>query len=211
MDAMTDADLESRRRAARRREIAERILPVVEELIEAEQGFSNVTVAQVLDRSGLSRTTFYRHFSDKTDVLLALGEPALRALVQTAARAWESVTVMTRERLEEEMHRAAEAYLPHVLLLNAMVEASAYDDRVRQLYDTGFAEVRGAIASSLRRGRESGHVRAGLRPDEAAGWITWMVERGMSQMLHDAGLEERERLLAELADLVYRGVFEDDR
>lgn len=205
---MPEPDIEARRREARRREIAERMLPTVEELIEAEQGFSNVTVAQILGRSGLSRTTFYRHFTDKTDVLLALGEPVLRVLVDTAVRAWEPVGTMTQERLEEEMRRAAEAYLPHVLVLKAMTEASAYDERVRGLYDQGFADVRRAIAASLKRGRRSGALRADLRPDEAAGWITWMVERGMTQMVFTASPGERMRLLHELAGLVFRGVFE---
>jgi AcrR family transcriptional regulator len=35
-----------------------------------EKAFEEITVQQVLDRAGVSRATFYTHYSDKTDLLL---------------------------------------------------------------------------------------------------------------------------------------------
>jgi AcrR family transcriptional regulator len=48
----------------------------------ADKGYGQVTVADVISRAGVSRETFYEHFSDKEDCFMAaLGEGA-RALLQ---------------------------------------------------------------------------------------------------------------------------------
>ena len=35
----------------------------------AENGYEETTVAQIADRAGLNRATFFRHFADKREVL----------------------------------------------------------------------------------------------------------------------------------------------
>ena len=45
--------------------------------VAAQQGAGSVTVAHVVERSGVSRRTFYEHFSDREDCLLAAFERAL--------------------------------------------------------------------------------------------------------------------------------------
>ncbi len=46
----------------------------------ARVGFARATVAMVLDESGLSRGTFYRHFDDLDDVLIAVRQRAAKQL-----------------------------------------------------------------------------------------------------------------------------------
>ena len=48
-----------------------------------EQGYDQTTVAQIAGRAGLTKTTFFRHFPDKREVLF-FGQPVL---VQLAAEA----------------------------------------------------------------------------------------------------------------------------
>jgi AcrR family transcriptional regulator len=36
-----------------------------------EQGYDDTTVAQIAERAGVTRSTFFRHFSDKREVLVA--------------------------------------------------------------------------------------------------------------------------------------------
>jgi AcrR family transcriptional regulator len=201
-------EIDARRHAARRREIAERILPAVEELITHEGGFSNVTIAQILETSGLPRTTFYRYFTDKTDLLLAVAEPAMRSIVEVAIRPWEMAASLTREGLERELRKTVEVYLPHVALLNAMTETAAYDERVREQFLAGFDGVRRVVAASIKDGQAEGYVRADLHAEETAGWITWMAERGMTQLALPADEPTRTRLIESLAGLVWNGVYE---
>jgi AcrR family transcriptional regulator len=57
-----------------------------------EYGFDQTTVAQIARRAGLTERTFYRHFSDKREVVFA-GE-VHRVLVSTLADAPASMTAM---------------------------------------------------------------------------------------------------------------------
>lgn len=53
----------------------------------AEQGYDSTTVAQIVERAGLTRSTFFRHFPDKRDVLTAGQETLSRLFEQGIAAA----------------------------------------------------------------------------------------------------------------------------
>lgn len=46
-----------------------------------ERGFDQTTVAEIAERAGLTKSTFFRHFPDKRDVLAA-GQDAIAALLR---------------------------------------------------------------------------------------------------------------------------------
>jgi AcrR family transcriptional regulator len=205
---LTAAEIDARRREARKREIVERMLPVVEQLLTEQHGFQNVSVEQILQRSGLSRSTFYRYFEDKNELLLALSEPALETIMRAAMRPLELGPNVTRGQLEAEMRATIETYTPHIALLNAMTEAAAYDPRVSERFVTGFAAVQSSLADHIREGQRDGFIRRDLHPDETAGWLTWMAERGMSQLVPDADDAGLQRLAESIAALVWYAVYD---
>src|SRR6202453_4976247 len=51
-----------------------------------ENGYEETTVAQIADRAGLNRATFFRHFADKREVLFG-GEDVLAGLFAGGIRA----------------------------------------------------------------------------------------------------------------------------
>src|SRR5579875_2818221 len=52
-----------------------------------EQGYDSTTVAQIAERAGVTRSTFFRHFSDKREVLVAGQETLARLLAEGIAEA----------------------------------------------------------------------------------------------------------------------------
>jgi len=52
-----------------------------------EQGYDATTVAQIAQRAGLTRSTFFRHFADKREVLVAGQETLSRLLAEGIAQA----------------------------------------------------------------------------------------------------------------------------
>ena len=50
-----------------------------------ERGYDQTTVAEIAERAGLTERTFFRHFSDKREVLFQGGELLQEAMVQTLA------------------------------------------------------------------------------------------------------------------------------
>lgn len=57
------------------------ILAAMVELI-GEKPWVEITVSDIVDRADVARSTFYKHFSSKEDVLLASMQPMLRILAQ---------------------------------------------------------------------------------------------------------------------------------
>lgn len=53
----------------------------------SEQGYDETTVAEIAERAGLTKSTFFRHFPDKRDVLAAGQETLSRLLVEGIASA----------------------------------------------------------------------------------------------------------------------------
>jgi len=58
----------------------------------AERGFDQTTVAEIAERAGLTERTFFRHFSDKREVLFQGGEILQEAMVQALAAAPATAT-----------------------------------------------------------------------------------------------------------------------
>ena len=204
---LTAAEIDARRHESRRRELVERILPLVEELLEAAGVYVHLKVEDILVNAGLSRSTFYRYFKDKNELLLALSEPALREIRTAALRTWELGPDVTFAAFEAELYRTLEAYRPHVALMSALVEVSTYDARVKELFGGFFAELRAAIAEHIRKEQKRGLVRKGIDADAAAGWITWMAERGMNQLVPSADAAARRKLATSMATIVWHGVY----
>jgi AcrR family transcriptional regulator len=75
-----------------------------------EYGYEQTTVAQIADRAGLNRATFFRHFTDKREVLFA-GEDVLARLFADAIRAVPPDASLT-ECLEAALAAAAVAMTP---------------------------------------------------------------------------------------------------
>jgi AcrR family transcriptional regulator len=61
------------------------------ELFE-ERGFEQTTVAEIAERAGLTKRTFFRHFADKREALFGNGEAFQDLFVTAAAGAGESAT-----------------------------------------------------------------------------------------------------------------------
>ena len=60
-----------------------------------EQGYDATTVNEIADRAGLTKTTFFRHFPDKRDVLAAGQETLSRLFVEGISAAAADATPLT--------------------------------------------------------------------------------------------------------------------
>ena len=76
-----------------------------------ENGYEQTTVAQIADRAGLNRATFFRHFTDKREVLFA-GEDVLSEIFAGAIAAAAPEATIT-ECLQSALVAAATVMTPH--------------------------------------------------------------------------------------------------
>jgi AcrR family transcriptional regulator len=194
------------RHAARRERITGELLPIVEELLTAEPYYA-LKVEQIIQRAGMARSTFYRYYQDKGELLLAVSEPAIADILAAAGRVWELPPDATRADLTETMRAVIIQYRPHTPLMQAMVETSAYDAAVRAAFQGAWTAARESQADHIRHGQAEGWIRTDLDPDETAGWLVWMAERGMYQLVPGADDQALERLARSFAAILWHTLY----
>ena len=76
----------------------------------SEQGYDNTTVAQIAKRAGLTKSTFFRHFPDKREVLFVGQDTLSRLLAAGIAAAPSAATPL--EAVAEALDAASVAFTP---------------------------------------------------------------------------------------------------
>jgi AcrR family transcriptional regulator len=76
----------------------------------SEQGYDRTTVAEIADRAGLTKSTFFRYFPDKRELLVAGQETLSRLLAEGIAEAPESATPL--DAVAAGLERASSAMGP---------------------------------------------------------------------------------------------------
>src|ERR1700722_12739618 len=76
----------------------------------AEHGYDNTTAAQIAERAGLTKSTFFRHFPDKRDVLAAGQDTLCQLFEEGIGSAPASATPL--EAVAAGLDAAAEAFTP---------------------------------------------------------------------------------------------------
>ncbi|SDQ39655.1 TetR/AcrR family transcriptional regulator [Quadrisphaera sp. DSM 44207] len=126
-----------------------------------EQGYEETTIAQIADRAGLTRSTFFRHFADKREVVFG-GQDVLADLLAGAVRD-APASARTIECLAAALDTAALAFTPerHALARQRRsVVAATSELQERELLK--LARLSSAVADALRaRGAEEMSARLG--------------------------------------------------
>ncbi|XVQ89306.1 TetR/AcrR family transcriptional regulator [Microbispora siamensis] len=90
-------------------ETAQRLVVAAVDLF-TEQGYDATTVAQIAERAGVTKSTFFRHFSDKREVLVAGQETLSRLLAEGIAEAPANASPL--EAVAAGLERASSAMGP---------------------------------------------------------------------------------------------------
>lgn len=75
-----------------------------------EQGYDSTTVAQIAERAGVTKSTFFRHFPDKREILVAGQQTLGRLLTEGIAEAPQDATPL--EAVAAGLERASNAMGP---------------------------------------------------------------------------------------------------
>lgn len=195
-------------RDERRAELAAQLLGPVEELLSEGGGFTDLTLAEIIDRAGVKRSTFYYHFHDKAELLIEISARAIQEIVETSYGLYRLEPDSSFEDFERRVRETVLIWLPHVPLMRALAELAAYDTRVRDQFEAGW----GAAVEGIRRhivdGQAAGFVRRESDPEFTAAWLTWMAERGMGQVAAAAAVDDLDRVIRALALIVWRTLYE---
>jgi AcrR family transcriptional regulator len=169
-------------------------------LLDEGVPYADLSVEQIARKAGHSRSTFYFYFSDKCDLLLR----ATRHIddrLHAAAAAWPSEPDGDGD-VRDAVAGMFSIFREHPGLLCAVVEASGYDEQVREqwreLMDRFVAATEQGLLSQetllANDGTaESGHARAFA--------LVWMMERACYQHVRGGGVDDEQALIDALAEI----------
>ncbi|MGE4425147.1 MAG: TetR/AcrR family transcriptional regulator [Solirubrobacteraceae bacterium] len=166
------------RRVARRREIAEQLEQAVRDLIAAGEPYATLSVERMMRQAGLSRSTFYAYFADKSALLRHWGAQVHGEVRETAGGAWWLIgRGATRDQVRQALGQSVRIYVPHSPLMRIVSQAAAYDADLRAQLDAEMSDHIAQLARHIRLGQAGGWIDPTLRPTQTAGWLIRMAER----------------------------------
>ncbi|MBX5470425.1 MAG: TetR/AcrR family transcriptional regulator [Thermoleophilaceae bacterium] len=185
-----------------RREAEQSFVRAVEELLADGASYAELSVEQISRRAGRTRTAFYFYFRDKRELLMRATEDASVDLYR-AADQWFSGTSGPDE-MAEALAGVFEIYREHAALLSAVVEASTYDDQVRELWRS---VIQRFVDATVRRLLDEGASTGAEAARAKAFALVWMTERACYQQLAQGRPLSDDSLIAALVEIWQRGVY----
>jgi AcrR family transcriptional regulator len=173
----------------------------------SDESYTELSVERIVKEAGISRATFYVYFEDKGDLLRALAEDFIERLLVAAAHWWELGPESTKADLRNAMRVIFDAYIPHKVVMAAVVEVASYDAGLRTLFGDLLERTIGKVAEHIETGQKQGYVTPDVDPARTAAWLTWMAERGLYQLVAPANDAAIERLLDAITDITWNTLY----
>ncbi len=156
--------------------------------VATERGAGNVTVAHVVERSGVSRRTFYEVFRDREDCFLAAFEQALAFASERVLPAYESESKW-RERIRAALG-ALLSFLDEEPVIGRLLIVESLSGGPKTLEHR--AQVIARITSAIDEGRTEAKAAVAAPPLTAEGIVggvftvvhSRLVEKGHTQRAH---------------------------
>jgi AcrR family transcriptional regulator len=192
-------------RAARRAATTEQILAATDELLAEGEGFAGLSVEQITERAGISRTAFYDYFDDKRELLTKLiaraDLPLFDEPEDRAGRPPEP------EAIEAQIAASLKWVRQNTELFRAAVEATSYDEVVRAFWRERLVDpFIEATERRIKRQQTAGEALP-INPRAAAEVIVVMViETLYYHLSHDTGISDK-RLSETLTTVVIRAIY----
>jgi AcrR family transcriptional regulator len=191
----------------RERHEAQVALGIMEAMLEAcgERGYREVSVQDVLDRSGASRRQFYNHFRSKAECYADAFEFEIErrcaALVDAASRerTWASAVVTSLRRMANLLETRPS------LARGLLIEVHVAGGRALRKR----AEVLARLAEALDRAREDPGVRHSPPPLTSA-FMVGTIDAFVTRTLLRAAPQEFGAGMRELAEMVLSAYFGRD-
>jgi AcrR family transcriptional regulator len=190
--------------------IAHRVLPAVERLL-GHATYAEISVEQIAEEAGISRSSFYNYFEDKGDLLRVLTEDVVGELIEAARAWWDLPASASKAEVRAALSGLVDVYRRHELLMAAVVETTTYDDRVRERFGAMMRTAADGVATHIRAGQKDGVVHPDLDAERVAAWLTWMTERGLLTLVAGSDAAAGTRLLDALTEIVWNTLYEGMR
>jgi AcrR family transcriptional regulator len=208
---MTTAKTARKHGQARREQLRGHVLSIVEQQLRSGETFADINVADVVAEAGISRSTFYAYFVDKS-TLLRTWYAEFTEVILDAARSWWSLDgTASKADLRAALERIIDAYRAHPELMAATHEAIGTDHGVREAVDDAMRRYIDGLRAHIETGQAGGFIDPSLPAAETAYWLQWMAERGLHRVMRTESDWSQERLVEAYAGIVWNCLYAPSR
>jgi TetR/AcrR family transcriptional regulator, ethionamide resistance regulator len=165
----------SGRRRRRTPEAAEREIVEAAEALLREKPFRELTVDDLMRRTGLSRPSFYVYFKDRHELVLRVVQHLSAELLEVVNRWYESEGPGP-EQLRDALEGVTGVYNRHGAVLRALADAAMDDHEVERTYGAVMDGFIDATTQHIEKEIAAGRVLP-LDARETAKALVWMGER----------------------------------
>lgn len=152
------------------------IFKATEKLL-AKQSFAELSVAQIIERAGISRASFYHYFSSKLGVIAGLLVTVMDDIFETASPFLHRPGTTIVESLRVSIQNAMDVWTEHRVLLRVVMENWASSEELEARWTGAMIRFAEAIAVEIDDERDNGHLPPGLPSSELAAALIWSTER----------------------------------
>jgi AcrR family transcriptional regulator len=163
--------------------------------------YRDVSVARLIEATGMARSTFYAYFKDKAALLHALSASTLTRLYAPQREWLHRGPDVTPADVQAGMRELLDRFLDDEVVLRAVGEASVYEPTIRDAYVSSVDDYARALERFIRRGQKEGWARD-VRPADTADALAWMTERAVSRVRPGTSARRLDSIAASLADVV---------
>jgi len=208
---MTTAGTAPRHGQARRDALRAQVLSIAEQQLRSGATYADINVADVVAEAGISRSTFYAYFVDKTTLLRTWYAEFTEVILDAAQGWWSLDATATKDEVRAALERIMDVYRAHPELMAATHEAIGTDYGVREAVDDAMRRYIDGLRVHIESGQAAGYVDPSLPAAETAYWLQWMAERGLHRMARRKAGSEQQRLAEAYTAIVWNTLYAPTR
>lgn len=192
-------------REKQRREREELIIQIAEEVL-MEKGYHDMSMDEIAARVGIAKGTLYLHFAKKEDLVLALLERELQAILQMFQHTIE-IGGSAQARLEFILKSMYEGMLgKRGRLFAVLVGAVELKSALKEKHGNLMAQVLACITGLLDEGKERGEFDPTLPTEVMVSTFFCITPSRIYKQLLLEGTVSVEELVHNLAKIYFRGI-----
>lgn len=184
MPSLTRAAKSGRTQRDERREAVERrVLAAVDQLLASGSTFTELAVQRIAAEAEIARSTFYRYFPDKSQLLIRMAELATDEQFRAAESWWTSSHTDGEAGVVQAMREMIAGSRAHSHLMRALSEVSAYDPDVGHYWRGRVETFMALVCTRLQADQTAALLPARVDIPSTAVVLTCMVERSIDFLL----------------------------
>jgi TetR/AcrR family transcriptional regulator, ethionamide resistance regulator len=195
------------RRRAKRDETRSDLLHAMQTLLESGETFTQISVARLAAETGMSRTRFYMYFEDLGDLLCSAYAEIVDDGKEIAAKWWDDDGYIERDRMRRILGELVRYRAKHIMVARAVHACVVTDAHARRFVDALKWQTINELQAAIIAAQHTGSVDAALDPAATAGWLGWLLERGVDQLIHDSRSVQLRKVADSLTTIVWNTLY----